>query len=129
MYRAKTKDGHPEVSADLPGATARYVEAHFNNAVALWTSGAAGDQNPLFMANYNQDGPDVFDEGAAGYAILDVQARRLGEEIVRERNQSGIQAHRCRYGGKRVLSVVPEERESILLIQTFLARGIWLLPG
>ena len=38
MYRAKTKDGHPEVSADLPGATARYVEAHFNNAVALWTA-------------------------------------------------------------------------------------------
>jgi hypothetical protein len=83
MYRAKTKDGHPEVSADLPGATARYVEAHFKDAVALWTSGAAGDQNPLFMANYNQDGPDVYDEGAAGYAILDVQARRLGEEIVR----------------------------------------------
>lgn len=83
MYRAKTRDGHPEVSADLPGATARYVESHFKNVIALWTSGAAGDQNPLFMANYNQDGPDVFDEGAAGYAILDVQARRLGEEIVR----------------------------------------------
>jgi hypothetical protein len=83
MFRATTREGMPEVTADLPGATSRYVEDHFENAVALWTSGAAGDQNPLFMANYNQDHPDVYDEGAAGYAILDVQARRLGEEIVR----------------------------------------------
>jgi hypothetical protein len=51
--------------------------------VALFTMGAAGDQNPLFMANYNQDAPDVKDEGPAGWAILDVQSRRLGEEIVR----------------------------------------------
>lgn len=83
MYLARTKDGKPEVTGDLPGATSRYVEKQFKSAVALWTSGAAGDQNPLFMANYNQDGPDVYDEGVSGYAILDVQARRLGEEIVR----------------------------------------------
>ncbi len=83
MYLAKTKDGKPEVTGDLPGATSRYVEKHFKNLVACWTSGAAGDQNPLFMSTYNQDGPDVFDEGVAGYALLDVQARRLGEEIVR----------------------------------------------
>lgn len=83
MYRATTKGGMPEVSADLPGATAKYVDRHFANAVTVWTSGAAGDQNPVFMATYNQDHPDVVDQGIGGYAILDVQARRLGEEIVR----------------------------------------------
>jgi len=83
MYRAATKDGLPEVSADLAGATARYVDRHFKNAVTVWTSGAAGDQNPIFMATYNQDHPDVHDVGVAGYALLDVQSRRLGEEIVR----------------------------------------------
>lgn len=83
MYRAKTKDGKPEVTGDLPGFTSRYVESHFKGCVALWTSGAAGDQNPIFMATYNQDGPDVTDEGTGGYAILDVLSRRLGEEIVR----------------------------------------------
>lgn len=83
MYRATTKDGRPEVSGDLPGATSRYVEDHFEGAVALWSSGAAGDQNPLFMATYNQDHPDVFDTGVGGYAILEVLSRRLGEEIVR----------------------------------------------
>jgi hypothetical protein len=51
--------------------------------VAVWTMGASGDQNPLFMSTYNQDSTDVHDEGAAGWALLDVRARRLGEEIVR----------------------------------------------
>ncbi len=83
MYLATTKDGLPEITGDLPGFTSRYVEDHFEGAVALWTSGAAGDQNPLFMATYNQDHPDVHDEGPGGYAILDVQSRRLGQEIVR----------------------------------------------
>ena len=84
MFRAQTRDGQVQISGDLPGATSSYVEERLGgNAVALWTSGAAGDQNPLFMATYNQDAPDVHDEGPAGWAILDVQARRLGEEIVR----------------------------------------------
>lgn len=83
MFIAKTHDGKSLITGDLPGASADYVEDRMKNVVAVWTSGAAGDQNPLFMADYNQDAPDVHDEGAAGWAILDVQARRLGEEIVR----------------------------------------------
>jgi neutral ceramidase len=83
MYRAHTKDGQVQVTGDLGGAASSYVEDRLKGAVALWTMAAAGDQNPLFMANYNQDAPDVFDEGPAGWAILDVQARRVGEEIVR----------------------------------------------
>jgi neutral ceramidase len=83
MFLSKTKDGHPEVSGDIGGATAAYVEDRMKGAIALWTPGAAGDQNPLFMSTYNQDAPDVHDEGAAGWAILDVLSRRLGEEVVR----------------------------------------------
>ena len=84
MFLSKTRDGQAEITGDLGGATSNYVEQRLNGkAVAIWTSGAAGDQNPLFMSTYNQDAPDVHDEGAAGWAILDVQARRLGEEIVR----------------------------------------------
>jgi hypothetical protein len=38
------------VSGDIPGATSRYVEQSLGgDAVALWTSGAAGDQNPIFF--------------------------------------------------------------------------------
>jgi hypothetical protein len=39
-----------KISGDIPGATSRYVEASLGgNAVALWFSGAAGDQNPLYF--------------------------------------------------------------------------------
>ncbi|MGH7193247.1 MAG: neutral/alkaline non-lysosomal ceramidase N-terminal domain-containing protein, partial [Candidatus Saccharimonadales bacterium] len=86
MFLSKTKDGHPEISGDIGGATSTYVEDRIKGTIALWTPGAAGDQNPLFMSTYNQDAPDVYDEGEAGWAILDVQARRLGEEVVRVAN-------------------------------------------
>jgi hypothetical protein len=84
MFRTHTsKDGQVEITSDLPGWTSNYLEDHFPGAVALWTPGAAGDQNPLFQGDYNQDGPDVKDMGPGAWALLDVQSRRLGEEMTR----------------------------------------------
>lgn len=38
------------VSGDAPGATSRYVEDSFNDKiVALWSTGACGDQNPVYF--------------------------------------------------------------------------------
>ena len=38
-----------QVSADIPGAASSYVEDSFDGRiVALWSSGAAGDQNPIY---------------------------------------------------------------------------------
>jgi neutral ceramidase len=38
------------VSGDVPGAASRYIESHFNDkVVALWSEGAAGDQNPIYF--------------------------------------------------------------------------------
>ena len=38
------------VSGDIPGAASRYIENHFNDkVVALWSEGAAGDQNPIYF--------------------------------------------------------------------------------
>ncbi len=43
-----------KVSGDFPGATERYIERLYGDqAVALWTSGAAGDQNPLYVRANN----------------------------------------------------------------------------
>ncbi len=37
------------ISADIPGAASRYLEESFGNGVvAVWSSGAAGDQNPIY---------------------------------------------------------------------------------
>src|SRR5437588_1947850 len=39
-----------KVSGDFPGEAERYIEHTYNEkTVALWTSGAAGDQNPLYL--------------------------------------------------------------------------------
>jgi neutral ceramidase len=107
MYRAHTKGDEIQVTGDLPGWTSRYVEDRLKGAVALWTSGAAGDQNPLYMATYNQDAPDVVDEGAGGWAILDVQARRLGEAIVRASRATANTTDRARLWGAQTAVTCP----------------------
>ncbi len=63
--------GNLQISADLPGAAARFVERHYGDkVVAPWTSGTAGDQDPIYRV-----GTDFRNVTALG-AIL-------GEEIVR----------------------------------------------
>jgi hypothetical protein len=38
-----------QVSADIPGAASNYIEDSFDGGVvAVWSSGAAGDQNPIY---------------------------------------------------------------------------------
>lgn len=39
-----------KVSGDVPGAASKYIEDAFDNKiVAVWSTGAAGDQNPIFF--------------------------------------------------------------------------------
>jgi hypothetical protein len=83
-----------QITGDLAGATSRFVEQHYagkdhprsdaghrlrlkpeeksdDGVVAVWTSGAAGDQNPVSMAS----GDDFW--------LADALGRILGEEVVR----------------------------------------------
>ena len=60
-----------QISSDLPGATARFVEQHYGDkVVAPWTSGTAGDQDPIYRT-----GTDFRNVAALG--------RILGEEVVK----------------------------------------------
>ena len=84
-----------QVTGDLAGATSRFVEEHYqgkdkprpdagprvrlrpeersadDGPVALWTSGAAGDQNPVSMASGDN------------FGLADAMGKMLGEEAVR----------------------------------------------
>ncbi|PYR73337.1 MAG: hypothetical protein DMF86_20760 [Acidobacteria bacterium] len=62
--------GNLQISSDLPGAASRIVEAHYAGVVAPWTSGAAGDQDPIYRV-----GTDFRNVAALG--------RLLGDEIIR----------------------------------------------
>lgn len=60
------------ISADIPGATARYVEQHYGDKiVAPWTSGAAGDQCP------------IYDRSSSSFSGVMAFGRVLGEEVIR----------------------------------------------
>lgn len=128
MFRTHTKDGQVQVSGDLGGAAEHYVEDHFPGAVALWTMAAAGDQNPLFMANYNQDGPDVKDEGPDSWAILDVLSRRIGEEIVRvSKNIQNTQDKAVLWAGQTSVTCPGQKRAEPP--QPGVPQGGWRAPG
>jgi hypothetical protein len=60
-----------QVGGDLPGATSRFLEQKLGGqTVALWTSGAAGDQNAIYGPGEN-------------FSQVDILGRILGEEALR----------------------------------------------
>ncbi|WDS34836.1 hypothetical protein [Pseudoxanthomonas sp.] len=76
------------ISADLAGAAARHVEAHYGaGTVALFLVGAAGDQAPYLQANRHVVDADGVvgraDIHEAGFALVDLLGERLGGEVVR----------------------------------------------
>jgi Neutral/alkaline non-lysosomal ceramidase, N-terminal len=103
-----------EVSGDLPGATSRFVEQYYQGeiptrsdggwdlqlqpqeeatgVVALWTSSAAGDQNPIVM-----------DRGE-DFTMVDALGRILGEETVRVANNiNDLSSQASIWGSQRVI--------------------------
>ena len=83
MFRALTRQGRPEISADLGGATSNYVEEHLKGAVAIWNISSSGTQRPAGEMNFSPRPPDARNVDATGWAKLDAQGSLLGEEIVR----------------------------------------------
>ena len=65
------------VSGDFPGEAERYIERTYNDKpVALWTSGAAGDQNPLYLRANGKISE------ARIHAVMDVEHVDLGTAIM-----------------------------------------------
>jgi len=103
-----------EVSGDIPGASSRYIErALGNDAVAVWSLGAAGDQNPIFfqqtydlrrirIEDYASRGEDISNTmlpGGMGLDRSDPEVARLMEE------QRQIQLSMGQMLGEEVLHV------------------------
>ncbi len=66
-----------KISGDFPGEAERYIEHAYNDKpVALWTSGAAGDQNPLYLRANSK----IAD--ARIHAVMDAEHVDLGTAIM-----------------------------------------------
>lgn len=82
MFRSVTRDGGYEVTGDLPGETAILLETNGVAPVVLWSASAEADQVPLFKSLQPAMIPlPATDEGAGGWALLDLLARRLAYSV------------------------------------------------
>ena len=81
MFRSASKDGGYEVSGDIPGAVSKIMESNpAGAAVVLYMASAEGDQKPIPESLQPAIGKlPATDEGAAGWGLLDVLARRLAQ--------------------------------------------------
>ncbi|CAI2496323.1 Uncharacterised protein [Serratia ficaria] len=84
----QSSGGGKQISADLAGTAARYIEKHASPAtVALFLVGAAGDQAPIFQAmrsGINDDG-SVYKTGSGvqAFELLNLLTERLGSDVMR----------------------------------------------
>jgi hypothetical protein len=107
-----------QISGDLAGATSRFVEQHYrgkpgsgprgdtgaglrlrpeeaagdDGIVALWTSGAAGDQNPVSLA------------AGSDFTMVDALGKILGEEAVRVASRIRTTANVRLRGAQQVIN-------------------------
>jgi hypothetical protein len=83
MFRSVTRDGGYEVSGDFPGAVSRLLEAQSEAApIVLYTAAAEADQTTLFKSLQAAGRLPAADEGVAGWALLNIQARRLANVVM-----------------------------------------------
>lgn len=79
-------DGKLKICSDLPGTVSEIIEDNFKNAVCLWTSGAAGDQNPRYMTQFettpDEKKKEVKNLGETGYIVLEFLAKEHARDIL-----------------------------------------------
>lgn len=106
-----------KISGDIPGATSRYVEDSLGgDAVALWSSGAAGDQNPLYfnqtyelreirIADYARRGEDISNSMPPGGQGLDRNNPRVQVLLKQQEQMAGTMGQML---GEEILHVMRE---------------------
>ena len=84
------KDEKYLISGDVPGMVSEYLEERYKNddSVFLWTSGAAGNQNPIFFTKYQKFNHDhtnamYYDAGYAAWGLCEHMAQTQGVDAIR----------------------------------------------
>lgn len=83
------EDGIFKTSGNFPGIACRFVEETFGgDSVAIWTSGAAGNQDPILFDYTWQEFPDGYvakipEPDGTGYRHMEALGRMQGADAVR----------------------------------------------
>lgn len=88
-FMQKDADGKIKTSSNFPGIACRFVEEYYGgDAVVAWTSGAAGNQNPILFDYQWYEYPDGYVTrislpDGSGYVHMDTLGRQQGADAVR----------------------------------------------
>src|SRR5882672_379443 len=90
LYSSDTAGEHAaQVSADIPGVVDRFVDEHYGaqRTETFWTSGAAGDQNPVLMSFHAEPQSNgsiaTSDMKSAGFMVTQRLGQALALEVIR----------------------------------------------
>jgi hypothetical protein len=102
------------ISAGLPGGVSKYIEDYYKNfynsdVVALWSMGAAGDQNPLYFGGLrlpaNATEQQVNAAFARRVAMINSFGQIMGEEVIRVLQQTKRLNDEIRiYGSQKIVT-------------------------
>lgn len=85
---AMERNGNNVISGNFTGIASRFVEEYYGNGcVALWTSGAAGNQHPLLRGHYNFSYTDGYEgritlPGDSDLLLMEYAGRKHGTDAV-----------------------------------------------
>jgi neutral ceramidase len=126
------------VSGDVPGAASRYIENHFDNEiVAAWSTGACGDQDPIYyqqtydlrnirIEEYAKRGIDISNSmppGGQGLDRNDTQIRKLMGE------QEQMLLSMGQFLGEEVMHVMKGMKRKVSGPQIYSERKTITCPG
>lgn len=89
IHMMKDADGKAKTSGNVSGISCRFVEEYYGaDTVALWTSGAAGNQNPLLSHHVQYEYPDGYSTNmpfpdGVGYMMMEYMGRWHGVDCVK----------------------------------------------
>ena len=127
-----------QVSGDVPGAASRYIEESFDDKViAVWSTGAAGDQNPIYfqqtydlreirIKDYAKRGEDISNSmppGGQGLNKQDPTVKRLMNQ------QKQMALSMGQFLGEEVLRVVRGIERTSTEVPIFAAQKTVTCPG
>lgn len=135
------KDGGTLLSSDLGGNVSQMIEENYPGCVALWTSGAAGDVNPILSNEIFYPDPKTGDQTAyllspgseAPLMMLRVLAARHYADILRVLDQISCGNELMEVSGSVQWAEMPSKGEEPYQIRTHLMRigdlGLWGVSG
>ncbi len=87
-YMLKDHDHKAKTSGNFTGIASTFVETKYDGSVALWSSGAAGDQNPVLSHGLQYEWPDGYTSqiqypDGVGYMQMEYMGRYHGADCVK----------------------------------------------